>query len=103
MKRGDRRQPGKGAIELIEEAIHLLRSAPGPALAGYYVGALPFVLSLLYIWSDISRSPAASQHLPGAALGVAVLFVWMKLRQAIFARNLRSWISVDSLHSLRPR
>jgi hypothetical protein len=103
MKRGDRRQPGKGAIELIEEATHLLRSAPGPTLVGYYVGALPFVLALLYFWSDMSRSPAADQHLPGAALGVAVLFVWMKFRQAIFARHLRALISGDSLQSLQPR
>src|SRR5436190_6587746 len=103
MKRGDRRQSGKGAIELIEEAIHLLRSAPGSTLAGYYAGALPFVLGLLYFWSDMSRSPVANQHLPGASLGVAVLFLWMKFRQAMFARHLRAWISGDSPPRLKPR
>jgi len=103
MKPGDRHQTRKRAVELIEEAIHLLRSAPGPTLAGYYLGALPFVLALLYFWSDMSRSPAANQHLPGAALGVAVLFVWMKFRQAIFARHLKAWMSSDSPPRLKPR
>ena len=53
------------ALELIEEAVHLLRRAPGPVLAIYYFGSLPFVLALLYFWADMSRSPLAYQHLAG--------------------------------------
>lgn len=90
MKRAGRRQPGLGAIELIEQAIHELRAAPPATLAGYYVGALPFVLALLFFWADMSRSAFADQHLAGAALGVAALFLWMKFWQAVFARNLRA-------------
>ena len=38
----------------------------------------------------MSRSAFADQHLAGAALGVAALFLWMKFWQAVFARNLRA-------------
>jgi hypothetical protein len=90
MKRAGRRQQGLEAIELIEQAIHELRAAPPATFASYYVGALPFVLALLFFWADMSRSAFAGQHLAGAALGVAALFLWMKFWQAVFARNLRA-------------
>jgi hypothetical protein len=90
MKRTRRRHLGKSATELLEEAIHLLRASPPATLAAYYLGAVPFVLGLLYFWADMSRSAFASQRLAEGALAVAALFVWMKFWQAIFARNLRA-------------
>ncbi|MDB6112010.1 MAG: hypothetical protein JWR69_3760 [Pedosphaera sp.] len=93
MKASDRRQRGKGGIELVEEAIHLLRMAPGAAIAGYYLGSLPFILGLLYFWADMSRSPFAYQHLAEASLGLALLFLWMKWWQALFTNNLRAHLS----------
>jgi hypothetical protein len=92
MKRAGR-QLDKGAIELIEEAVHLLRRAPLAILASYYVGALPFVLAWLYFWTDMSRSPFAYQHLAGGALGLGVLFVWMKFCHSIFSRRLRAFLA----------
>jgi hypothetical protein len=95
MKRAGLRQRGKRGLELIEEAVHLLRMAPGAALAGYYIGSLPFVLGLLYFWADMSRSPFAYEHLAGAALGLALLFLWMKVWQARFASSLRAQITSE--------
>ena len=95
MKSAPRRQQGKGAIELIEEATQLLRTAPAAVWASYYLGTLPFVLGLLYFWADTSRDPFANQHLTAAALGMALLFLWMKFWQAVFARKLRALISVE--------
>src|SRR5712672_929456 len=92
MKR-TRRHQGKGAFDLIEEATHLLRTAPGATLAVYYAGAIPFILGVLYFWADMSRSPFARQHLVEAALGVSVLFLWMKGCQAVFARRLRAQLA----------
>jgi hypothetical protein len=95
MKRA-RRQQDKGAFDLIEEATHLLRTAPAATLAAYYLGAIPFVLGLLFFWADMSRSPFASQYLAEAALGTGALFLWMKFWQAIFARCIRAQIAVES-------
>ncbi len=95
MKATQRRRQGKGAFDLIEEATHLLRTAPVAALAAYYLGAVPFVLAFLYFWADMSRSPFASQHLAAATLGLTLLFVWMKFWQVIFARNLRAHLVAE--------
>jgi hypothetical protein len=84
---------GRGAVELAEEAIHLLRLSRAGTLAAYYIGALPFVLGLLYFWADMSRSPVANHHLAGSALGLSGLFVWMKFWQAVYVRQLRGSMS----------
>jgi hypothetical protein len=93
MKSKQRHRQGKGAFDLIEEATHLLRTAPVATLAVYYLGAIPFVLGLLYFWADMSRSPFASQHLAEAALGMSAMFLWMKFWQVIFARRVRAQVA----------
>jgi uncharacterized membrane protein len=95
MKRVPRRQQGKGGLELIEEAVHLLRTAPLGAFSCYYLGSLPFVLGLLYFWADMSRNPFADERLAQASLVLAGLFLWMKTWQAAFARRLRAVISMS--------
>jgi hypothetical protein len=54
----------------------------------YYIGTLPFVLGLLFFWSDMSRNPFARWYCGPAAAGLALLFVWMKLWQARFGWHL---------------
>jgi hypothetical protein len=93
MKPGSSRKQGRSCLELIEEAVHLVRTAPASALAAYYVGTLPFVLGFFYFWIDMSRSPFAGRRLPGAALGMALLFLWMKCWQSIFTARLRASLS----------
>jgi hypothetical protein len=41
MKGMQRRQQGRTALDLLEEATHLLRTAPVATLAVYYLGAIP--------------------------------------------------------------
>jgi hypothetical protein len=83
-------QREKPALELVEEAAYLVRSAPASALAAYYTGTLPFVLAFLFFWADMGRSATAFDHCAPAALGVAILYVWMSVWQAVFAQRLRS-------------
>jgi len=90
-------QKGRNALDLVEEATHLLRTAPVATLAVYYLGAAPFVLGVLYFWADMSRSPFAGQHLADAALGTAVLFLWMKFWQVLFARRLRAQVAAEPM------
>lgn len=85
-----RRRESPGALETIETAVHLLRTAPMRTLAAYYLGALPFVLGLLFFWADMSRSPFAAAHAALASLGMAGLFAWLKFWQSVFARHLRA-------------
>lgn len=89
-RKKDRSSPG--AIDIVEEAVHLLRLSPVGTLVTYYVGSLPFILGLLYFWSDMSRSAYAYKIAGAASFGMAGLFVWMKFWQAIFAARLTAQI-----------
>ena len=95
MRRAYLRRHGKSSIELIEEAFYLLRAVAPATLAAYFLGSVPFVAALLFFCTDMSRSPFAAQHLPGASLTLALLFFWMKFFQARFARLLRAQVSGD--------
>ncbi len=85
----------KSALRILEETVHLLRTAPGLLLSVYYLGSVPFVLGLLYFWADMSRSAIANEHSAAAALGLAILFIWMKVWQTIFAHRVHIRISGD--------
>ncbi len=87
-----RRPQRRSAIRILEEAVHLLRRAPGHLFAYYYTGSLPFILGLLYFWGDMSRNAYATDYSTIASLGMALLFVWMKFWQAIFAIRIRAII-----------
>src|SRR5438876_2612034 len=93
-------QRGRGALDIIEEAFHLLRLASLPTLLAYYIGAVPFVLGVLYFWSDMSRGVFADERLALETVGLALLFFWLKLWQAIFARRLRAQIVGHTPQSL---
>jgi hypothetical protein len=72
-------------------------------LASYFIGTLPFILGLLYFWADMSRNPYARQHVVEAALGVTLLFVWMKFWHAVFARQLRAFAAGETPPPLSAR
>ena len=82
-----------GGLDLIEEAVHVLRRAPPATLLCYYAGAVPFVLGVLFFWSDMSRSGLAEQHLVGGVLALAALFIWMKVWQSAFAFRLSAQVA----------
>jgi len=93
MRRNSKRIDGLNGMELFEEAAHLLRQAPLGLWLRYYLGAAPFVLGLLFFWADMSRNTWAEEHLVGASLGLAALFVWMKCWQAVFVAGLRAHLA----------
>ena len=91
-KTGDQPRP---VLDLLEAAFHLLRLAPRRAIAGYFVGTLPFMLAWLFFWSDMARGAHAEARLaPGAAL-LALLFVWMKTWQSLYAADLLAFLRGD--------
>jgi hypothetical protein len=79
-----------GAVDLLEEAVHLLRGAPAGLYAAYALGTLPFVLAFLYFWAAMSRGAYARDYADRAAVAMGLLFLWMKCWQTIFADGLRS-------------
>ncbi|MBI9076894.1 MAG: hypothetical protein JEZ02_15915 [Desulfatibacillum sp.] len=76
----------KPALDLIEEAVQILRQG-GLALAlPYLMGTIPFILGLLYFVADMSKSPFAESHCIAFALILALLFIWMKACHAWFVQ-----------------
>src|SRR5436190_2987183 len=75
------------ALQLVEEAFHLLRRTAPADLLVFYAGSVPFVLDLLYYTADRTRTGS-----PGvvAALGAGALYISMKIAQGRFARRLRA-------------
>jgi len=84
---------GKPALELLEEAVHLLRSMPVGVLCLYLIGALPFLLGSLYFWADMSEGAFAQDHAGLESLLVLLLFVWMNCWQTAFAAEMRAKLS----------
>ena len=86
------KEPGKkadrGALDIIEEAVHLLRMIPMRMFLPYYAGSFLFVLAFLYFWSDMSRSPFAPLHIHEAAFSLSLIYVLMKAGQSVFTGKL---------------
>ena len=87
-KKFDRRLGQRGALELLEEAFHLLRQAPWPVLTCYLVGTMPLVLALLFFMADMSCSAYAHSRLVTYSLVLAILYIWMRCWQSVFCSQL---------------
>lgn len=85
-----------GALDLIDEAVHLLRRAPFSILLCYFIGSGPFVLGLLYFWTDMAMSPYAARHCAEAAASITLLYLWMKCWQSVYATRLYSYAANQS-------
>lgn len=92
----------KGAIEIIEEATHLLRLSPIRNYVIYYAGTVPFIIGFLYFWSDMSRSSFAYQYAAKAALSMTILFIWMKTCHVLFSDQIRARIQRKSSARFTP-
>ena len=91
----------RGAVEILEEAIQLLRTAPAASIAVYLAGAIPFFVALLYFWTDMARNPFAAERLAGESLAVAALFLWKSVRQAVFEARLYRQLSLTEEQPMR--
>ncbi|WOO42179.1 DUF4129 domain-containing protein [Rubellicoccus peritrichatus] len=78
------------AFDLMEEGVHLLRRTTASAWICYLVGSGPFVVAFILFWNDMSHSGLAEQSLSYYAFGMALLYLWMKCWQCMFARSLRA-------------
>ena len=67
---------GPRAMEVLDEAVSLLRQTPLSLFSIYYLGALPFCLLLVYFYFDMTQSADADAHLPGEALVLTALYLW---------------------------
>jgi len=90
MKPAPEKNGAPGAVALIEEAVHLLRSVPAAAWVIYLTGAVPWVLGLGYFWAKTSWFSPRPEEVLWRALGLALLYIVLKVAQAEFCGRLRA-------------
>ncbi len=86
--RGKEAGRGERGLDIVERAFHLLRQASVSTFALYYLGAAPFVLGLLFFLTDMSSNPFASARCVATSLGMALLYIWMRVWQSLFCQRL---------------
>ncbi len=85
------------AFLLAEEAVQLLFRGGLHHASIYCIGSIPFVLALVaYVGTMIHSGYAHVYHGTGA-LGLALLFMWMKALQARFGQHLAATLRDESL------
>ncbi|MFB3904789.1 MAG: DUF4129 domain-containing protein [Acidobacteriota bacterium] len=94
---------GKKALDLVEEAVLLLRRLPLAGWAALYLGALPYILVFLFYLMSLVHNPAASQQLVGYSALLAALYAWLKFWQSVFAAEIWRLRSGTSAVSWRLR
>lgn len=76
------------ALEVLDAATGLLRTATATDYLFYCLGTMPFVWQLLRFWAEMSLSAHAERDLwPSAAL-LAQSYLWMKVGQTLFVQRL---------------
>lgn len=90
MKKLAPRSDAPGALELIEEAVNLLRAAPPGAWAIYLAGAVPWVLGLGYFWAATSWFAPKPEEILWRAFGLVLVYLGLKTAQAEFCARLRA-------------
>lgn len=79
---------GQAGLQLAEAAAQLLRRAPAGTWLAYLVGTVPFLVGLLYFIGEMSQAPEAARSVSPDALLLALLYLWMKCWQSVFATRL---------------
>ena len=103
MKQKSKNTRDSAFVPLLEEAVSLLASLPASAWIGYLLGVLPFGVALLAFCTVMWESTLAPRQLGAGALGVALAFVWMKLRQTAFATAMLAQINPETARETRDR
>lgn len=87
-RRANQGNQGEGAISLMEEAFHLVRSSWADLAWRYYLGSIPWMLGFLYFVADMSRSSLAIRDAALASLGMGLLWAWKLRWQARYCEGL---------------
>jgi hypothetical protein len=75
-------------LQLIEQAIQLLRASPATVYALYSAGTVPFLLAFFNFCAEMSYNRNANDNCAASAVAMALTYAWMKVVQAFCCREL---------------
>ena len=87
----------RSGLQIIEEAVHVLRLAPLRIWALYLIAAAPFGLAFTYFIADMSRSAFASEQVIESSLWLALAFEWKQVWQGVFTSEIYGILEGGSL------
>jgi len=82
-----------GAIEIVEEAIHVLRGLGVRAWALAWTGAIPFSLGVLLFWRDMRHYSRNAESCAWESCLLVVLLLWLNIWRGMFAARVRAQLS----------
>ena len=89
-------------IDLLEEAIHLLRRTSAIMYAYYLIGVTPFALIFFQLLADASYHRYLAEHLGDSVFRLALGYCWMKGFQALACQRLLASYSGEPVPPRRP-
>jgi hypothetical protein len=92
-RRVKKRRNEVAAMQILEEAFHLIRTTDAASFWKYYLGAVPWSVGLLYFVADMGRSSLAERDAALAAAVLTGLYFWMRICEARFCSLL--WARLD--------
>lgn len=97
VRRRRKRRKETSSLQILEEAFHLLRTAPASALWTFYIGTVPFVALAMYFVADLSSNNFLERDSVQIAIIMVVAFFWMKTCHARFSAQLYHLITPGHL------
>jgi hypothetical protein len=89
-------------IDLLEEAIHLLRRTSAITYAYYILGVTPFALLFFQLLADASYHRYLAEHLDESVIRLAIAYCWMKGFQALACQRLLATYSGEPVRRRGP-
>jgi hypothetical protein len=80
-------------IDLVEEAIHVLRGAGVRGLALIWTGAIPFAVGVLLFWRDMTHYDRNVELCAWESLLLVALLLWMNVLRGLFAASLHAQLA----------
>jgi hypothetical protein len=81
------------ALQLLEDAVRLLRAAPFDTLVWHWAGSLPMAVGAVYFWNEITHPNITGSRLALDALALSLLLAWLNLCRAVYASRLREQLA----------
>lgn len=100
-RRKKRRQNETGALQILEEAFHLLRTTDLRNYWALYLGMVPFAIALMVLVADMSRRSGEDGTIAILSAILVLSYFWMRFCQAKFCAGLWETISPGIVEPLK--
>ncbi len=81
------------AVQLLEDAVDLIRRTGAGALIQHWMGSVPLAMAVLFAWNSVRSARTSDATWAAQSLLLALMLVWMNCWRAVYANHLRRSLS----------